>query len=324
MLDFTEDYFQTKSIFYYQKLTEDDDTLVCHFSIFDKKDDIVYCMHRWQGFYSCSTETVSIIIYLLNRGYIPKIIDYSRAAWLYKIDPYSDIFNDIFKIDDNLNIEINQNIKEPPYEGKWWCNTCRDHFDKNLIEHSQKIVRKYFNASEVVSEYKQKIVEKYQINFEKTLGVYYRGTDKTCELEVMASVDQYINFCRNFLEKNQDFRILIQSDENRVIESFKETFGERCFSIEESCFKDEQYETVPEDSRGKGIHFRLHHMKDIHPTTTIQWFDAAVRCISECKNVLTYTGNISLFMKFYRDSLDGFYQFDEYGDIKTFDDYNNI
>ena len=48
-------------------------------------------------------------------------------------------------------------------------------------------------------------------------------------------------------------------------------------------------------------------------TSWSQWFDAALRCVSECKYVVNHTGNVSFFMNLYRGNTEGVYQFNEFG-----------
>ena len=47
-----------------------------------------------------------------------------------------------------------------------------------------------------------------------------------------------------------------------------------------------------------------------------QWFDAALRCVADCKYLINHTGNVAFFANLYRGSLEGVTQFDERGLLK--------
>ena len=47
-----------------------------------------------------------------------------------------------------------------------------------------------------------------------------------------------------------------------------------------------------------------------------QWFDAALRCVSECKYVVNHTGNVAFFMNLYRGNTNNVIQFNEAGRLE--------
>lgn len=47
----------------------------------------------------------------------------------------------------------------------------------------------------------------------------------------------------------------------------------------------------------------------------MQWFDSALRCVSECSYVVNHTGNCGLWMNLYRGSVNNVFQFDEFGNL---------
>lgn len=258
---------------------------------------ILKCYHDY-GFYSISVETFSAILVALNSGVVPKRISYENCCNLYKLDPNLDIFPEIFSINEEItDIPLNQNIFIPH------CNTARHSLDENNIKQYNKIIKKYFNPSKTAIKYKNYLIEKYKINFNETISVLYRGTDKKTEI-TLASPEEYLKICKSILENNPNFRVLIQSDQTQVIEYFKENLGDICFNFEEI-----------ESTRGEvGILYLIKSMNS-NPTESIKLFDAAIRCVSECNYFICNTGNIPLFAKFYRGNLNNVYTFDECGKL---------
>ncbi len=50
-------------------------------------------------------------------------------------------------------------------------------------------------------------------------------------------------------------------------------------------------------------------------TDWMQWFDAALRCVSNCAFVVNHTGNCGLWMNLYRGNTINVFQFDQYGNV---------
>jgi hypothetical protein len=47
----------------------------------------------------------------------------------------------------------------------------------------------------------------------------------------------------------------------------------------------------------------------------MQWFDAALRGVSQCAYVVNHTGNCGLWMNLYRGSTQNVFQFNEFGNL---------
>lgn len=258
---------------------------------------ILKCYHDY-GFYSTSVETFSAILFSLNSGIIPENISYKNCCNLYKLDSEQDIFPEIFFIDkNNIDIPLNENIFIPH------CNTANHSLNKDNIKKYNKIVKKYFNPSKSVIDFKNYLIKKYNINFDQTIAILYRGTDKKTEVNI-ASPDEYLKVCEKILKDHPNFKVLIQSDQTQVINYFKTKLGDKCFNFEE----------IESTESNVGIHYFLKSISS-DPTESIKRFDAAVRCIANCNYFICNTGNIPLFAKFYRGNLNNVYTFDENGKL---------
>ena len=289
-----------------------ENTCVGHRCEYFKDTKELHCWHKWHGFYSSCTEVIYMMIELFNRGYEVDKIDFTQSCWRYKKNAFID-FYDLMFLKNDSEVDFVKTIELPP-EDTSSSNIFKYNFDPKFVEYCGKIVQKYFNPSKEIEKRMEYITKKYNLTFDKLLAVYYRGTDKKLEC-TLADPDEYLSFAKNFLIDNPDHKILIQSDENGVIKLFKDTFKEKCICVEESCFSDELRHKVPKKFRkGDGIHFYLEYLaQEMSPEENIIWFDSTVRCMAKCDHILTYTGNVSSMMKFYRKNIVNVHQFDEHG-----------
>ena len=104
------------------------------------------------------------------------------------------------------------------------------------------------------------------------------------------------------LEKNPTFKVLLQTDQVQIIEEWKQRLGNKLIFFQET----------PSTASNSPI-WDLMEKSGHDSTSWSQWFDAALRCVSECKYVVNHTGNVSFFMNLYRGNTEGVYQFNEFG-----------
>ena len=144
---------------------------------------------------------------------------------------------------------------------------------------------------------------KYALDPDKMISVLYRGTDKSTEL-VLAHPQDYLIVTQRLLEKNPDFKVLLQTDQTQVIQMFVEALGDKVVFFEETP-----------STTSNSVIWNLMEKNGADSIEWSQWFDAALRCVSDCRYMINHTGNVAFFANLYRGSLDGVYQFDELGAI---------
>ena len=144
---------------------------------------------------------------------------------------------------------------------------------------------------------------KYSLDPDKTISVLYRGTDKSTEL-VLAHPQDYLIVTQRLLEKNPDFKVLLQTDQTQVIQMFVEALGDKVVFFEETP-----------STTSNSVIWNLMEKSGVDSIEWSQWFDAALRCVSDCRYMINHTGNVAFFANLYRGSLDGVYQFNEVGTI---------
>jgi hypothetical protein len=245
------------------------------------------------GFYSNEFQVFSSLLILMRHGIIPDEINYSMGFKHFKKDPDQDIYPLFHQIDKNQSIDLYENIDIPD----------ANKFQKNLynFEIYNQIIKRFFNASDIINDRKKYLLEKYQIDTSKTISVLYRGTDKGTELK-LANPEQYMTVTKSLLNQNSDFKILLQTDQTQVIQYFHEELKDKLVIFEET----------PSTTSNRVI-WSLMEQNGADSIDWSQWFDAALRCVSDCKYVVNHTGNVGMFMNLYRGNLEGVYQFDETG-----------
>ena len=152
-----------------------------------------------------------------------------------------------------------------------------------------KIIRDaYFNLSDAVIEKQNFFLNKYSIDFENTIGILYRGTDKIVEVP---KVDpRYYLKNLDVIKDLSKYRMLVQTDQQQVLEYFKQ---HKCFNIEE----------MPLTQVNKAIHFLPESEKGMNNYELGINYLAVVSILSRCKYVVFDTNNAGLWICILRGSL---------------------
>jgi hypothetical protein len=72
------------------------------------------------------------------------------------------------------------------------------------------------------------LIKKYNINLEKTCGVFYRGLEKSKETDI-APHEVFIEKCREIKNKNNDVTFFVQTDETEFLLNFLKEFPNSIF-----------------------------------------------------------------------------------------------
>ena len=247
------------------------------------------------GFYSNQSQVFLSLLILLSHGIIPETICYALGFRRLKKDPNRDVYHDFYRMDPNVEVQLLKTVTLP--------DENRKQFDLYDFEYYNPIVKRFFTPSDVVLERKNMLMDKYKIDPDKTISVLYRGTDKSTEL-VLAHPQDYLIVTQRLLEKNPDFKVLLQTDQTQVIQMFVEALGDKVVFFEETP-----------STTSNSVIWNLMEKNGADSIEWSQWFDAALRCVSDCRYMINHTGNVAFFANLYRGSLDGVYQFDELGAI---------
>ena len=107
-------------------------------------------------------------------------------------------------------------------------SVIKDYYKKNL----------HFN--EETNKRGKAIVEKYNIDFKKTIGVTWRGTDIYLDGRPRIAIERYFRFLDEILEKNPDYRIAVTAEEDKILDPLLKRYS-NSFLVEE--FKQAPFES---------------------------------------------------------------------------------
>lgn len=169
-----------------------------------------------------------------------------------------------------------------------------------------EIKNSHFILSDSVQNIEQEYINKYNIDFDKTLALLYRGTDKIIEIpKVHPSF--YVSSIKTIIKKNPDYKILVQTDQTQALDYYKNEFQDQMFYLEEMPTVNGN--TVMHQTDGIGL-----------PNYELgKRYLAAISLISKCKHITLDTGNAPTWIGIFRESAKNTYQI--YPRISFFKNY---
>ena len=188
-----------------------------------------------------------------------------------------------------FHFSSNESVNPPKDIHDWWG---KDYSSISLMA-VKETVDLFFRLSPKVVKLSDGFVEKYGINLEETIGVHYRGTDKQTEIET-PSLTEFISHTRQFMQEMAHPKILLLTDEPAVAIGFEAAFPNAVITINELA--------TP------GGSFGAHTLDSKEPEVQGQVFLAILSLVSQCKKVVTHTGNGALWEVLFRGSTEGLKQ----------------
>lgn len=133
----------------------------------------------------------------------------------------------------------------PSYDRVWTWETPPEDLGKALGEHPlyttvsqiKAFYQKHLKFQPVVDARGQALVNKYGIDFSKTIGITWRGTDSVIDGRPRMPIQTYFPFIDNILEKEPGLRIMATAEEESIIDPLLERYP--------SAFKIEEFFTTP-------------------------------------------------------------------------------
>ena len=250
--------------------------------------------HTLAGFFSCSNIRLRAIIdYVNNKSELPQIVDSSRQYKWYKNNE-GDITFQYFKHYNEVQTIID--IYKTPIQISF--DNKEDQFsDYRLLNYDilTQYMQKYFSPSIEIENIGKRIENKYNIDYNNTVVVFYRGLDKSQETKVV-SYESYLEQVNNILIYEPHLKVLIQSDESEFLEYMESALQDKCFYL-----KDEIQHTTKSDVV---IPLVMKENKDVFSKN----FLAIIILMSKCKYIVCGSGNCSLWIMYYRGNANNVYQ----------------
>lgn len=245
------------------------------------------------GFFSCCTIRLIEIMKFFNRNKaLPEKIYDSEQFAFYKKELSENIVPTFFEYRPDINIVHHSEICVTNEPGEVsFGDYSKFHFDEIAL-----FINKYFYPSKIVRCMMQDYKMNYNIDFENTCAIFYRGNDKMRECEVTPYSD-FINKAKEILAVNPNIKFLVQPDETEFLEAFTSAFPDNCFWFSETPHIRKKntaifYELPPEKKTEHGCYFL-----------------AAVMIMAQCKYLITHSGNGGMWAVLYRGNSNGVYQF---------------
>lgn len=242
------------------------------------------------GFFSSCTIRLKRIIDFYNKNKVYPIVD-SSQQWAYYKDTPNDVTDYFFKSIDEDGPFIDGYMD--------FFESTEDQFleyyklDFNNIQH---LVKKYFSPSQYVIDFYNKLIDSYNINFEETIAVCFRGLNKHVETNLPSHEDM-ISKLVEIKNKYPNHKILVQSDEiefyNKVLNLYPDSiYFKEIFKIQSNASTSIQYHIPPNQRMTQAIIFL-----------------SITQVLSKCSKLITNSGNVGMWICFYRNGSEGVYQY---------------
>jgi hypothetical protein len=260
-----------------------------HHLVVEQVQDTLIVKHT-AGFFSCCSVKLDMIVKFIKS---------------YKVFPQRvngvDLFT-LYKLPEQENQDITHVFFEHPSEIPTPISKINYIHEHQYIAYSQldyknlmPVMKTFFEPSAQIVEIVRQFENKYGIDAENCIAVYYRGTDKISETQ-LDSFDRYYDKLTEVLNTNHDdtnCKILLQSDSAQFFYYMKCKFRDSRHSANLVIID----EIAPTTSTTLGAHYERTGQRN---HSDIKHLLAAVVLISKCKHVICSSGNVSTWMMLYR------------------------
>lgn len=246
------------------------------------------------GFFSCCTQILQKLCEHISRTKkYPDWYNSSELFVFYKNKEVNDIPYGIF--DTSINIdERNKLLTKKPFLNIMFQYKQFSTIDFNSLT---PMINVYFKPNDKVINTMNELQKKYSINYENTIAMYYRGTDKKRET-TLGTKEIFEEKLLTIINENNNkkLKLLIQSDCQHFIDYFKEKYPDLIFINENLT-----------SYKNHGIHVenkntQLNYEKMFYLLATFL-------IISKSKYYICNSSNCSLWMSLYRGHGNNIYQY---------------
>lgn len=260
------------------------------------KDETIH-LTQSAGFFSCcSVRLDAIIQYYKRYGKLPHKVDSTQQYRLYKLpgQENTDITREFFLDPEDVSVEIRET---PNYRENFQGLNYRAQINYAPI---LPFVQKYFSPNAEIMDAVAHFEQKYDIDYNNTCVLFYRGLDKVTEFPLPTYRDVFAR-ARKIANKHSGskLRFLIQSDEADFIDAALVEFPGAI------VFRDET-RALPRQNTSVDLFYRdkLEHRDKLENFYYAKLFFAIVLIMGRARYFVCNTGNISIWTCFYRGGAD--------------------
>ena len=164
------------------------------------------------------------------------------------------------------------------------------------IEKINLFIKRYFTLSNFIYNLITETEKKYEINYNNTISVCYRGNDKSTETNI-ANYDDFFIKCDDINKKNKNCKFFLQTDELEFLKNFYKIFP-NTFHLEE----------IPVISKTQNMAVHNTIQQDDKPMFACNILKS-IYMLSKSKHVITHTGNCSMWIYLFRNNPKNFHQY---------------
>lgn len=251
--------------------------------VFGFRIGATYFIIRNAGLFSVVSTTLSDL-----HGMKSKItrVNSSLGLVLYKNKIFQDIWPILFRTanysEDVSGLVIND------FENKWVSE-----YTQSELSELAPTLKSTFAPSDIVLQRKNQIEFKYGLDLDKCIAMHFRATDKVTEVSDL-ELSIFIEKVQALKENYPDFSVLVQTDSSEAFNSIRSQIDSPLIKIVE----------LPQSDTSVGAHYLR---KKDRIEDAINYF-AVLLILSECRFLVTHTGNGGLWEYIYRNHNDGFVQ----------------
>lgn len=190
---------------------------------------------------------------------------------------------------------------------KWGANITDDNQLMNKpLDYMKEYFKKHLKFNEQTNARGEALVTKYNIDFENTIGITWRGTDNVTDGRPRLPIETYFPFIDEILEKSHNMRIMCTAEETGILQPLFDRYP-NAFNIDEFISSPNGCDVNPErlntvSGYEKGLQPALmlwlfskcaHYIKNRSSTGAVaSWIsDGRIVCIGHQENLsydLTY------------------------------------
>ena len=240
--------------------------------------------HPSNGFFStCSVILHYVVEYFNRHRKLPETIDTSNAFNWYR----PGIMDSYFALD----------TRKISYRGPVLYEHFHQYTDYMKLDYAgvKLFLQKYFTPSEEVQGLIRDLEAKYELNYENTCVLFYRGNDKATETALPNYAD-YIKRAKAILQERPETRFLVQSDETEFIDTMVAELGDKVV-----WFKDEIRHIPKALTTVDKVCDDAFKFSKLYLAITI--------VMSKCPYIICGSGNCSIWIALFRGSAKGMQQF---------------
>ncbi len=247
--------------------------------------------HNYGFFSNCTVVLICILSYFNKSTKLPNKIDTNNSFYWYKPPDKKneDIRSIYFTENDSIEIHYSHFIRitlQPDFTRHFVGDEQYSNYKYINFSDILPFIQKYFNPSIEIQNLTQKITNKYNINYENTCAVFYRGNDKATEC-ILPDYGLFIDECNKILRINPQITFLLQSDETEFLDIMQKNFPNSLILQSEIRHMKRNLSTVD------------HVFNTINPVMSKNFLAIQI-IMSKCKYIVCTSGNCSLWTVLFR------------------------